>query len=88
MVDVYTKHEASMFTQYKVSYISETVQDIVTMEDKYKIIYELSNGMIANDLEWFWRSLLLSETFVMLVTDKAWFNYDMFTHKLESARDL
>jgi len=26
-------------------------RDIVTMEDKWKIIYGLSNGMIANDLE-------------------------------------
>jgi len=25
-------------------------------------MYDLSNGMIANDLEWVWRLLLLSET--------------------------
>ena len=33
--------------------ISETVQDrdIVTMEGKEEIIYGLSNGMIADDLE-------------------------------------
>jgi len=33
--------------------ISETAQDrdIVTMEDKWEIIYGLSNGMIGNDLE-------------------------------------
>jgi len=26
-------------------------RDIVTMEERKKIIYKLSNGMIANDLE-------------------------------------
>ena len=52
--------------------ISETVQDrdTVTMEDKYEIIYGLLNGMIADDLEWVWRSLLFYEIFVILIIHK------------------
>jgi len=45
-------------------------REIVTTEDKWKIIYGLSNGMIADDLKRVWRSLLLSETFAMAITHK------------------
>jgi len=53
------------------------------MEDKEEVIYSLSNGMIANDLEWVWKSLLLFKTFVIPITDKVRFNYDMFPGKLQ-----
>ena len=52
--------------------ILETVQDrdMITMEDKSEIVYELSNGMIADVLELVWKSLLLPETFVIPITHK------------------
>jgi len=43
---------------------------MVTMEDKLEIMYGLSYGMIASDLEWVWVSLLPFETFVILITHK------------------
>jgi len=33
-------------------------------------MYGLSNGMIANDIEWSWRSLLLFSIFVMPITQE------------------
>ena len=50
------------------TFISLTVQDrgIVAMEYLLEIVYDLSNGTIANALEGPWRSLLLFETFTTL----------------------
>ena len=51
-------HDVFKFSEISDN-IWETVQnrDIVTIEDKLKIIYGLSNGMIVNDLEWVWWSV-------------------------------
>jgi len=56
-------------------------------------MYSLLNGMIANDLEFCWRSLLLLYCNVNLCNtynsgNIARFNYSVFTHKLESSCSL
>jgi len=50
-------------------------------------MHGLSNGMIANNLEWGWKSLLLVYVFVILISGNiACSNYSVFTRKLERAR--